>query len=151
MPITIEIGEERKYLTTRFIGTVSDDEMIAAWKDVYDGDEWVPGMPELIDLSALEQSKITLQGFRRLSEYCCGVIRREGLDTIIVSVYVPNQCSRNLMLSYRIANKNKPLDIKMFNHIEDAKAFLEGYSHVVIQNEIQKVRKVFDAMVDVFV
>jgi len=148
MPIIIEVNDKRKYLTARFIGSVADDDLIGAWKEVYDGDEWVPGMPELIDLSAFEESKITLQGFKRLSEYCCDVIRREGLDTIIVSVYIPDQRFRNLMLSYRIVNKQAPLYIKLFNHIEDAKTFLNGYFHVIIQNEIQKMRKVFDAMAD---
>jgi hypothetical protein len=127
---------------------VSDDEVIGAWRKVYESDEWIPGMPELIDLSALDDAKVTLQGFREVSDYCSEVFRREGLSNVIVSVYAPKQFQRNIMTSYRMVNKKLPSNIKMFNNFEDAKAFSEGCSHAFIENEIQKMKKVFDAMAD---
>ncbi|BBO75525.1 hypothetical protein DSCW_29420 [Desulfosarcina widdelii] len=148
MPIIIEIDQKRQYLTASYKGTVSDDEVIGAWKGVYEGSEWTPGMPELIDLSALDDAKVTLQGFREVSDYCSEVFRRERLSNVIVSVFAPRRFQHNLMKSYRMVNKNSPVNTMLFNNFEDAKAFLEGCSHTFIQNEIQKMKKVFDAMAD---
>jgi PAS domain S-box-containing protein len=105
-------------------------------------------MPELIDLSALDDAKVTLQGFREVSDYCRKVFRRERLSNVIVSIFAPRRFQRNLMKSYRMVNKKAPLNTMLFNNFEDAKAFLEGCSHTFLQNEIQKMKKVFDALAD---
>ena len=139
MPIIIEIDPKRQYLTASYKGTVSDDEVIGAWKEVYEGGEWIPGMPELIDLSALDDAKVSHQGFREVSDYCSKVFRREQLRKVIVSIFAPRRFQRNLMKSYLMVNKKSPINTMLFNNFEDAKAFLEGCSHAFIQNKTHKI------------
>lgn len=62
MPIIIGIDQIRKYMTAGAIGELSDEDLLDAWQSIVDGDAWVPGMPQLIDLGALEASPVTLQG-----------------------------------------------------------------------------------------
>ena len=147
MTIIIEIDRKKKYLEAYYMGPVSDNELIESWKGFYESGEWIPGIPEFIDLSALDDnSKISPQGIKKLSEYCRNVFINEGLDIVIVSVYAPNQYSYSLMKSYQRVSRNSASIISIFNNRREAKSFIEGSSHATYQHKINNMSDIFDVM-----
>ena len=149
MTIIIEIERRKKYLEAYYIGPVSDNELIESWKGFYESGEWIPGIPEFIDLSALDDnSGISPQGINKLSEYCKNLFINEGIDLVIVSAYAPNQYSYSLMKSYQRVSRNSPSIISIFNNIRESKAFIEGSSHATYHHEIDNMNNVFDVMTE---
>lgn len=88
MPVTIKVNHDNKYALCRYIGNIKDDELLASWKNFYESDDWIPGMPELIDLSEFEN--ITSNGLQLLADYCEKVYLQAGLEEVEVSVMHPN-------------------------------------------------------------
>ena len=126
MPIEIEILQKKNYLICRCFGKLTDDELIESWSKVYEGDEWIPGMVELIDLSQLEAPTTTIHGIRRLAVYCNQIYEREGINKVIVSIYAPKPMEFGLACLYQALTQKTLEDVHVFKDYEDALAFTKG-------------------------
>ena len=125
MPIRIKIDPNERTLTCHYMGKVTDEELLRAWKKTYEDDAWSPGMPELIDLSKLDDTRVTTAGMQRLIEYCRSVYRREGLDKVRVSVYAPQPLlGLGLLRMYQSISENSAETISIFSDYGEARAFL---------------------------
>jgi hypothetical protein len=124
MPIQIEIHNEECCLIVRCIGEVADEELIEAWSAAYGSKDWVPGMPELVDLSKLEGGQITAEGIRKLEEYCQRVYLENGLSEVKVAVYAPHPLGYGLTRMYQALVNGSPEQVFVTKDLDKARAFI---------------------------
>lgn len=125
MPVEIQIHPEQGYLTCRYVGDVSDGELIAAWKQAYESEAWVPGMPELADLSELGNATLTATGLQRLADFCRDTYRKHGVKSVRVVVYAPHPAGFGIVRMYQAFSEQSPEDVFVTKDLEEAKALAQ--------------------------
>jgi hypothetical protein len=58
MPTTYSFFHEDGYVIVTCTGRLTDDDLLNSWKELYEGDEWIPGLNELVDCSQIDASAV---------------------------------------------------------------------------------------------
>jgi len=67
MPITFTINHQYGYFVSKYTCLLSDHELVSAYIDFFTGNNWLPGMNELVDISQADCSMITPNGLNQLA------------------------------------------------------------------------------------
>ena len=121
IPITFLRG----YFISKYEGTISDEEVLNAYNDFFQGKEWRPGLNELADLSDANVSLITNQGISRLVELNKRVFKAHNIDSVKTAVYAPEDLPFGLARMYSILAEDSPENIDVFRDFFEAKSWIE--------------------------
>lgn len=123
MPIHFTKDENENYFITKFVGQVTDSEMIDAYKGFIESDDWNSQLDELVDLSELNAIDITSNGLERLGSYFSFSLKKREASPI-VSIYAPSHLSYGLSRMYTVIAENYAT-LRVFRDRQEAKAWLE--------------------------
>ena len=125
MPITFSINFDDNYLIAAYSGRISDEEMLASWKGFFQGEMWVPGLNELIDLSQADLNGITANGLEQLVNYAKTVYEEHDIHSVKIAVYAPENIHYGIARMYEALTFNNPQSADVFRSIQEAKSWLK--------------------------
>lgn len=124
MSISFTINHEQGYFISKYVGKLTDNELIESWKNFLEGDDWVPGLNELADLSEMDATMVTMDGINRLMRYVGSIYEKHGLNTIIVGVYAPRDLPFGLARMYEFIANESPEEICVFRTMQEAESWV---------------------------
>ncbi len=124
MPVTFELNNNDGYFISTWTGVITSAEMLAAYKDFFEGEEWSPGLNELANTSQADLFNITSLGLRQLAIYTQQVYRTNCLASARTSAYCPQDLPLKLVKIYEIWTNESPESIKVFSDIHEAESWL---------------------------
>lgn len=124
MPIQIEIHKEEFYLFARYIGEITDEDLLEAWSTAYESEDWVPGMRELVDLSEIKTVQATSKGIRKLGLYCQRIYSEHGLSEVKTAVYAPSPLGYGLTRMYQALIEESPEQVFITKNWDEARTFI---------------------------
>lgn len=68
MSVLFTLYPQYNYYVVRFIGAVTDDELVSSYASFFSSDEWSADFDELADLSEFDTSALTQAGMTSLAE-----------------------------------------------------------------------------------
>lgn len=126
MPITFSFCREHGYVVVVYSGRFGDTEMLDSWKKLYEGNEWVPGLNELVDCSQVTETDVTSHGLKRLAGYTNGVFSTHGVSSVKVAIYAPTNIPFGMSRIYE-ANACESLEkVRVFKSMHEAISWLKG-------------------------
>jgi hypothetical protein len=124
VPVQIDIHHEEGYMSAYYIGQVTDDELLEGWKTFYEGPDWVPGLPTLLDLSQTKAAKLTAQGIQRLVGYYKRIYEEHGLSDIKVAIYAPTPLEYGLTRMYQALTDEHLQKVLVSRDMNEARDYL---------------------------
>ena len=124
MPVIFELNNNDGYFISTWTGVITSAEMLAAYKDFFEGEEWSQGLNELANTSQADLFNITSLGLRQLAIYMQKVYRTNGLASVRTSAYCPQDLPLKLAKIYESWTKESPESIKVFSDIQEAESWL---------------------------
>ena len=125
MPITFSINHENGYSIAKFKGRISDDELLNAYKSFYTGEDWRPGLNELVDFSDADLKEITIEGIRNLAKLAENVFKAHNIISVKTAVYAPKDFSFGLSRMYEAISFESPENVNVFRDILEAEMWLK--------------------------
>ena len=141
MSITFELNHNGRYFISTWAGVISNGEMLAAYKEFFEGDEWHPALNELADTSQASLFNITSLGLSQLAIYTqqvYGVCEHASVKTPAycpkeTTVYCPLGLPSKLAAVFESWANESVESIKLF------RAFHEAESWLMRENQNQQV------------
>jgi hypothetical protein len=124
LPITFTVKREYGYFISKYVGRVTDEDLIEPWKAFLEGDEWVPGLNELTDISEMDGQGLTIQGLERLSEYVSSFLSENYDASIKVAIYSPGDLPFGLARTYEAISDESPETVSVFRDREKAESWI---------------------------
>ena len=124
MAITFELNNNDGYYISTWTGVITNAEMLTAYKDFFEGEEWFSGLKELANTSQADLFNITSLGLRQLALYTQQVYKENGLASVRTSAYCPQDLPLKLAKIYESWTKESPERIKVFSDIQEAESWL---------------------------
>jgi hypothetical protein len=126
MPITFSINLNDGYLTAAYTGKISDEELLASWKNFFQGVEWIPGLNELADLSQADLTGITAGGLESLVSYAKRIYDKHNIRSVKVAIYAPKPLHFGLARMYEAITYNQPQSVEVFRSLQEAVSWIKG-------------------------
>ena len=123
MPVSFSVDQNEGYFTSHYTGTIHDPDLHLAWKQFLDGDQWVPGLNELADLSESDLSKVSTGAIKQLALYVKHTYESRGIKTR-VAIYAPADLPFGLARVYDTWATDSPETIRVFRDREKAVEWL---------------------------
>jgi hypothetical protein len=89
MPIIFSVHPNDGYSIARFVGVITDTEMLDHFKRFFASDDWIPGLNELADIRQADVSQVTSDGVRNLANLIEGIFQQHDISPK-VAVYAPH-------------------------------------------------------------
>ena len=124
MPITFSINLKAGYFLSKYRGVITDALLLSSYQDFHEGDNWVPGLHELADLSQADMTRVTETGLRKLSEYVESVYREHGQSYIKTAAFAPTDLPFGIARMYEVFSSKSPEYLQVFRLIDDAESWL---------------------------
>ena len=125
MPIKFTIVKERNYFIAKWEDKINDAEIIEAYREFFEGDEWVPGMNELADFSQSNLADVKSQAFERLGQYIHKIYKENNMANMKCASYAPEDLAFGLLRLYElITDDDSPETTKVFKNIDEAEQWL---------------------------
>ncbi len=122
MPVHFTIIEKDNYYRSEFIGAVEDHEMVAAYREFLQGDQWRSCYNALVDLSKFDGSKVTKDGMERLQRVIAEEFAKHDVHPK-VAVFAPADLQFGLTRMYSVgAQKFEKHEV--FRSIGEAREWL---------------------------
>lgn len=122
MPIKITAYPDEGYYISKYVGTITDMEMMDVFKRFFASDEWVPGMSELADISDADLNEITSDGLLKLANMVEGIFRQHKFS-MRVAVYAPHDLGYGMARVYSV-HAERFESHKVFRDFDEAKVWL---------------------------
>ena len=124
MPITFELNNNDGYFISTWAGVISNAEILAAYKDFFEGEEWSPRLNELADISQAYLFNVTGNGLLQLAEYVQQVYKENELALVKTSAYCPKDLPFYMAKLYEAWTEVSPENIKVSRDIHEAVLWL---------------------------
>jgi hypothetical protein len=125
MPIRFTTDHDRNCVLSEFEGEVSDDELNDRYRTFYEGQEWRPGLNELVDLSAADMTHVTSEGLWRLAAFVREHFEKHGVALSRTAVYAPKDLPFGIARMYQASASESPENIRVFRDLVEAKRWIE--------------------------
>jgi hypothetical protein len=125
MPITFSTNHDDGYLIATYTGRISDEEMLASWKGFFQGNNWVPGLNELIDLSQADLNGITTNGLEQLVNDAKTVYEKHNIHSVRIAVYAPENLHYGIARMYEALTFDYPQSADVFRSRQEAESWLK--------------------------
>ena len=122
MSISITLYPEEGYYVSEYVGAITDAEMQDAFTRFFTGDEWVPGMNELADISKADLSRVTPSGLRALASIVEDIFGNHDFF-MKVAVYAPENLSFGMARIYS-AHASRFEAHRVFRDLDEAREWL---------------------------
>ena len=116
MPIKFSIDRENQVLRSIFVGEISDSDQLQAYKALFAGEDWVPGYPEIVDLTRADMSKTTSHGLKEVSIICAKAFSRHGITFCPTAVVAPEDLQFGIARMYSGLTGESPESVKVFRN-----------------------------------
>jgi hypothetical protein len=119
MPILHTINEELGVVLSTWVGSVSDENVVGEYRQLYDNKRWKPGFHEIADMRDVDVSGLTGKGVREVSMMVEGYTagKCEGFKTaVIASEDLPFGLAR----MYEAVSNESPESVMVFRTVEAA-------------------------------
>jgi hypothetical protein len=127
VPITYDIDESAALVTLRFLGTVTDADLMTTFHLLYQDPRHRTGMGELTDLRSVERLEITGDGLQRLAEATSRLLDgREFSWKVAVVVPAASDVMYGLSRMYELLREGSPERVSVFRDVAEAEAWLAG-------------------------
>ncbi len=131
MPILFTLNREHGYFISILIGEFSDNELLASYKKYFEGDEWFPGLNELVDLSQIKytgvtEDGLTSEGLKKLAAYMETINTKYKITYTKVAIYVTEKSQIELERVFDAFNKDPTATSRVFNDIQQAELWLKN-------------------------
>ena len=123
MPITFEFEPDRQLVTFRHVGDVTDDELLAFYKDFFEDPKTVDYVKLLILLEQTRSSGRSSEALRSLA----GLLEKSferGATQWRVAVVAPGDHSFGLARMYEAFSGSLPWEFRVFRDSDEARAWL---------------------------
>ncbi len=126
MPIFFTIETEANYFLSRYVGKLSDTDLVHYYsKDFFGCGKWVPGANELVDLSQADLGQITAQGVEELITYRLSVFKASPIKAPVkVAVYATRDLGFGLARMYEALTDTSLEELMVFRSVEGAVTWL---------------------------
>ena len=125
MPIKFTIVKERNYFIAKWEDKINDAEIIEAYREFFEGDEWVPGMNELADFSQSNLADVKSHTFEKLGQYIHKIYKENNMANMKCASYAPEDLAFGLLRLYElITDDDSPETTKVFKNIDEAEQWL---------------------------
>lgn len=119
MPISFAIHEEQGLFVSRWVGAISDSDLIPSYDRLFANEKYQPGFHELVDLRNANMAGVTVDGSRGLARMVesylagkCGSFR--------TAVIAPEDLSFGIARIYGAVAEESPEDVMVFRELTDA-------------------------------
>ena len=119
MGITFNIYEKKGFFVSTWVGDVSDADLQPAYRSLFEGERFKPGMIEIVDMRDAQMSAVTNDGLYRLS----AMVNRhlEGkCEKFKVAIIAPALLSYGISRAYEVISASSAENVRVFREIDKA-------------------------------
>lgn len=120
MPIEIATHESGHYFITKYEGQITDEGLIPAYAAFYANNDVGSGLPELVDLSLADSSRISREGLIGLALWTERFHRQHGVSAKKTAIYAPLGSSRPAAIIYEVWARGSPEIVRIFVELDEA-------------------------------
>jgi len=124
MPIEFTVNHESSYFTTKYIGKVSEDEVIDLYTTFFEDDGWAPGLNELVDHSELDGSNLNGDGLRKIAMFASYFYKEHNISNVKTAIFAPKDLPFGLSRIYDVMTDDSPEEVGVFRDMQEAKSWL---------------------------
>ena len=122
--ITHTVHIDLALLVTTWSGSVTDSEMVAAYRAAYADHRWAPGFNEVTDMRTADVRSISADGLRRVR-----AVVAESLagftGSFKTAVLAPSDLQFGVSRMYEMMAAESPEAVRVFRDVDEAAAWLE--------------------------
>lgn len=123
MPISYRFHTDRNLLVTRYRGTVTDDEFVATYREIYEHPDAKPGLSELVDLRDVSSVQTSARAMRLVT----GLVQQfhgEAAEQMRTAVLASTDLEFGLSRMYQAIAAETPEHVEAFRDGAEALAWL---------------------------
>jgi len=124
MPITFELKESDNYFITKYVGIIRSSELLDSWIQFLEGNNWIPGLNELADLSEADLSELNKYDLVRLSMYVDRIYAANNIKQVRVAVFAPSNVPFGMSKMYEAYSEQSTELVQVFRRKEEALEWL---------------------------
>jgi hypothetical protein len=113
VPISFSFNPERGVFVSKWVGAISDLELLQSYEELLASDEFVPGFHEIADARAADLSGVSVGGFTQLTTMVERAVagKTDGFKTAVVA---PKDLSYGLARMYQALSDESPETVRVF-------------------------------------
>jgi len=123
MPVIFKVNNKCGYFIATWEGIITDSELLSAYKNFVESDEWSPGLNELADLSKTNFEKLSSNGLQALGTYAEQVYLNNN-SSIKTAAYCPNDLPFGIARIYEAWSHDSLENVKVFRERHIAETWL---------------------------
>ena len=127
MPIYFTVNKSEGYYVSTYVGVIDDSVMVESYRQFLEGDEWVPGLNELVDLSSSEMVKVTSDGLRAVARLASEHYGIHGLRNVQTTIYAPENLHYGIGRMYDALADSNPEEVQVFRNRSEAESWLKKH------------------------
>ncbi len=120
MPIHFDVDRERGYFLSTWQGDIADEMILDSYYCLYEGQEWLPTLNELADLSQANMARVSPDCLRTLADNVAAKFKELGIPSSKTAVYAPNDLPFGLARLYEAHTNQSPEILKIFRDFNEA-------------------------------
>ena len=124
MPISFSMDSENKIVRSVFTGMITDKVQEKAYQELYSSDFWIPGYPELVDLTQADFAQATSQGLMKVAQISEDAMRKHGVQFSPTAVVAPANLQYGIGRMYSGIAGNSAETVKVFRNESKAIAWI---------------------------
>lgn len=125
MPVKFELNPRGKYFISRWLGKVSDVEILEAYKGFFGGEAWSPSFNALTDLSQADFADVSADGLMKLAEFSKKNYNKHGISVVKTAVFSPGDLEYGMARVYGAYTHDVPETVEVFRSYQDAVQWLK--------------------------
>jgi hypothetical protein len=124
MPILHTINEELGVVLSTWMGSVSDDNVVEAYRQLYMDKRWKPGYHEIADMRDVDVSGLTGKGVREVSAMVESYTRGK-CERFKTAVIASEDLPFGLARMYEAVSDESPESVRVFRDVKAALEWME--------------------------
>jgi hypothetical protein len=126
MPITFNHLSGKNQFESRWIGTITDEQLLTNYRHWFDSDEYVAGLHELADLTESDLRSVTSEGLRALMHLVADTYKARGVTGVKCAALVSYDLQYGLLRMYELLASDSPEKTQVFRDREAALQWLDA-------------------------
>lgn len=125
MPIHITVHRKDGYIESRYVGAITNDELLDTWREYNERPDANAGLNELADLREADMRAVTSEGIRALSSQTKHFLNANDVLRRKLAIVAPEQLPFGLSRMYEALMADPRQTVHVFKDIEEAVAWLK--------------------------
>ncbi|MBU4318330.1 MAG: hypothetical protein KKF30_13795 [Proteobacteria bacterium] len=127
MPILFTVNQDKGYFTARYVGTITEEDVLRENALFLSSGEWHPGLNALVDLSEADLSVAHNPVIKRVAQYFENVLRANHANSVKTAIYAPSDFPYAIARIYEVMTEQSPQTVQVYREISEAKTWLEDH------------------------